>query len=322
MNRHVTPRGKRVEAQDRITRSVLQMLAQLRHETATDIDYPDKRDRNQEAVDLIARLGSEQVALEHTSIEQFPDSFKVDRFLKDVGRDKLARLKASLEAQLPPGSYELSIRKLPGQLSSKKFDLFFDRVSAAVRDVFAMGDRLHGTFPESCWRSKACDGLNGDIHVRRTATSEPARVNVAVFGPKEHESRVAVIERAFAGKRSRLQAYKGIGYTTVLVMEDVAFSLVMPSAILVAGRLINDPRYANSIDYAVVVIAKPDMWEMQYTEARVPFTRDRMCSNLYFMDPGTELIVKSDDEGSPAPLQEAMAPSGLDRSRVESDRSL
>ncbi|MGB8227030.1 MAG: transposase [Sedimentisphaerales bacterium] len=94
------------EHENRVCKAVLDVIAKRKNIVVEGIDYPDEKNRSEQAVDMLVRYSSSEMVVEHTRIESYPRQIEgwsqVRKLLKPI--------EEMIAHKLPlPGHYELAV---------------------------------------------------------------------------------------------------------------------------------------------------------------------------------------------------------------------
>jgi len=90
----------------RVCEAVISIIEKRKNVLVDKIEYPDEQERNEQAVDMLLKWSSGEIALEHTRIESYPQQIEDWSQIRKL----LRPLEAMLAGKLPdPGHYELSV---------------------------------------------------------------------------------------------------------------------------------------------------------------------------------------------------------------------
>lgn len=94
------------EYEKRVCKAVIEIIKKRKNLLVDKIEYPDEKERNKQAVDVLLKCSSREIVLEHTRIESYPQQIKDWSQIRKL----LKPLEEMLTGKLPaPGHYELSV---------------------------------------------------------------------------------------------------------------------------------------------------------------------------------------------------------------------
>ncbi|NQT01721.1 MAG: hypothetical protein HQ580_06850 [Planctomycetes bacterium] len=90
----------------RVCKAVISIIEKRKNILIYKIEYPDEKERNKQAVDILIKSSSVEMVLEHTRIESYPQQIEDWNHIRKL----LKPLKEVFIGKLPtPGHYELSV---------------------------------------------------------------------------------------------------------------------------------------------------------------------------------------------------------------------
>jgi hypothetical protein len=94
------------EYEKRVCKAVIEIIEKRKNILVDKIEYPDEKERNKQAVDMLIKSSSVEMVLEHTRIESYPQQIEDWNHIRQL----LNPLKEVFIDKLPtPGHYELAV---------------------------------------------------------------------------------------------------------------------------------------------------------------------------------------------------------------------
>lgn len=197
---------------------VRRCMERIKGETLAEIDRPERRERQQKAVELILRGASSEFALEHTRVESFIRQIEDDQQFTNL----LSPLPTMVGDTLPvPGRYLLVVhpRALKGALQASKIR---EALAAWIRDKApTLAVRSPGTSPSARhYVRERPPAVPFDVSLYRFP-GRGGKVRIGRSVPEELErERLRRIRVALDAKLPKLRSEKENGRVSVLVLES------------------------------------------------------------------------------------------------------
>lgn len=180
------------------------------------LKYPDEIERKLPACDMLATVGSRNVAIEHTSIDSFPFQRRDnDWFIKCLGP-----LKNELAGKLPaPGHYRLSVHVnvIPTGVKWDDVRLSIRRWCQKVAPTLEIGDSFtaHRHFVR-----EMPQGVPFKVTLSRRP-GQNGQFKIDRFSPEDLKSQsIEVIRQALVSRGTKVAKDRNDGSRTILILES------------------------------------------------------------------------------------------------------
>jgi len=247
----------RNEHEKHIYEAVVNFIGRRKNIVIEHVDYPDEKERNAKAVDVLLKSSSGEIVLEHTRIESYPkqieDWSQVRRLLKP--------LEGILKKKLPmPGHYELAI-DVWGTKGAKRKDSIQKDLIKWIKDT---APSLKLGSPETApFHSKKAkpNGVPFEVTLYRWPGND-GKFRVVLNAPDElADKRRERIRKALEEKCPKLQKAKGDKRTSILIFELDDISL--GSHVSVGECLMEElPLRDDPPDEIYLVRTELEQWEL------------------------------------------------------------
>jgi hypothetical protein len=207
-----------------VCKIIADFIANRKNQVIRRTDYPDEKERNTPAVDMLIECSGVEIVLEHTKIESYSEQIADGCRIKKL----LGPIKSKLEGQLPlPGHYVLStaIGAVKGAKQSK---LIRERIIEWIEEkapLLKIGSP--DVAPEHYIREKPT-GVPFEVTLCRWPGRD-GKFSLGLFAPEALEDmREKRISKALEEKCPKLCKAKGSNRISILLLESDDISLANP----------------------------------------------------------------------------------------------
>ena len=192
--------------QDDVIRGFVEHLGEVRKKSLTITSWPDKSNRTDQEIDAIIKNENARIAIEHTSIDSFPDQRKDDaRFLQVFGSLE-KELSDKLKAEI-----ELIVKCFVIPKRSKDN---LDRIKSSLKKWL---EEKVPSLPDGEGYYKI-EGIPFDIYIKKDSNERPGFA-VSRFTPERKPFSDCIVDQ-LARKIKKLSPYKNENFETILLVES------------------------------------------------------------------------------------------------------
>ena len=203
------------EHEKRVCKAVIDIIKKRKNVLVDKIEYPDEKEHNKQAVDVLLKCSSGEIVLEHTQIESYSKQIEDWSQIRKL----LTPLKAMLAGKLPtPGQYELvvDVGATKGAKSTKRIQEALIKWIKKKAPLLQLGSP--DVAPEHFIREKP-DGVPFEVTLYRWPGSD-GKLWIVEDAPSDlEEKRRKRISEALQEKCPKLWRARGDNRTSILVLE-------------------------------------------------------------------------------------------------------
>ncbi len=228
--------------------------------------YPDKEDRQNPAVDLLAHDAIGPMAVEHTTIEAYENQLHDNRRINEAFAGFPERFGRSLAS---PGTYTLAIRTRGGHAFPRKDQVeALDRLKQWVRAQVLPEPEVPQRAPNNVVAQPPDVPVPVTLFRTRGDPAADGSLQVALLRSEDHqEQRVARISRALEAKLEKLEAARPEAGVTLLALESRDF--IMSNPVVIAQAVFRAADEETLLPDAIIHVdttAGPDHWIDYYVK--------------------------------------------------------